>query len=415
MSPASRPSVPTAPRPSYTPASDTRFEVDESLLDAARALGPIIREHADDAERDRRLARPVIDAMRGAGLFRMFTPRALGGLETDPVTLARVAEEIAGFDSAAGWALQAGNTGAWWASHLPAAGVAELFADGPDLLMAASFSPPHRVEEVDGGYRFTGRGPLASTIHDSAWVMMTGFVLDGDRPRMTPAGPDVVAVAMRTSEVDIVDTWRSLGMRGTDSNDAAANGVFVPASRSFHVAPEFDRARGFEGPLYRMPALASVSSVVAPVAMAVARGAITELRDLAGRKTPLGSMKTLRDRSTTQAALAEAEGLLRAARLLFYDTLAATWRRAVAGEAATLEQKADLMLAGVHAVRSAARAADLVHRTCGTSGIYARNRLERHFRDAHTVSHHGFLCESRLETVGQVFLGVEPEFAMVAF
>jgi indole-3-acetate monooxygenase len=31
------------------------------------------------------------------------------------------------------------------------------------------------------------------------------------------------------------------------------------------------------------------------------------------------------------------------------------------------------------------------------------------------VRHHGFLCESRLETVGQVYLGVEPEFAFVAF
>jgi hypothetical protein len=47
--------------------------------------------------------------------------------------------------------------------------------------------------------------------------------------------------------------------------------------------------------------------------------------------------------------------------------------------------------------------------------VYARNVLERHFRDAQTVRHHGFLSESRLETVGQVYLGVDPEFGMVAF
>ena len=131
----------TAPR-GFAPGPDTRFAVDEALLARARSLEPIIREHADATERERRLARPVVDAMREAGLFRMFTPRALGGLELDPVTVARVAEEIASFDSAAAWALQAGNTGAWWASRFPEAGVAELFADGPDLLMAASFSPP---------------------------------------------------------------------------------------------------------------------------------------------------------------------------------------------------------------------------------------------------------------------------------
>jgi indole-3-acetate monooxygenase len=400
---------------SFTLGVENPFRVDASLLETAATLAPIIREYAGVAELNGRLARPVIDAMRAAGMYRMFTPRALGGLEVDPVTFCRVAETIAGFDSAAAWSLQAGNTGAWWASHFSEAGVAELFADGPDVLMAASFSPPHRAVEVPGGYQLTGRGPLASTIHDCSWVMMTGIVFDGETPRMTPAGPEIVALTMRTSEVEIVDTWRSLGMRGTDSNDVAASDVYVPRARAFHVTPEFERAREFRGPLYRLPALVSVSAVIGPVALAIARGAITEVRELADRRTPLGAMKTMRHRSAVQATLADAEALLRSARLLFYDTIATAWRRAVEGEPFTLEHKADLMLAGAHAVRTASRVTDDMHRMGGSSGVYARSRLERHFRDAQTVRHHGFLCESRLETVGQVYLGVEPDFPMVAF
>ena len=92
-----------------------------------------------------------------------------------------------------------------------------------------------------------------------------------------------------------------------------------------------------------------------------------------------------------------------------------TWQRALAGESATLEQRADLMLACAHAVRTSAHVADVMHRMGGTSGIYERSRLERHFRDAHTVRHHGFVSEARLETVGQVYLGVAPEFGFVAF
>jgi alkylation response protein AidB-like acyl-CoA dehydrogenase len=394
---------------------DDVSSVDESLLERARALAPIIREHADEAERERRLARAVVDAMREAGLFRMFTPRAYGGSESDPVTVARVAEEIARFDGAAAWALQAGNTGSWWASRFPESGMSELFADGPDLMMAASFSPPHRAEAVSGGYRFSGRGPLASTIHDSPWVMMTGIVFDGEQPRTTPVGPAIVGVVMRTSEVEIVDTWYSLGMRGTDSNDVAANGVFVPDARSAMITPFAQPGGAFAGPLYRIPAPASTDVIIAPVALAVAREAINELRELANRKTPLGSMKTIRHRAAVQSALAEAEATLRSARLLFYDTLGETWRRAVAGETTTLEQKADLMLACSYAVRAASHVADLMHRMGGTSGVYTRNRLERHFRDAQTIRHHGFLSESRFETVGQVYLGVEPEFPFVAF
>jgi alkylation response protein AidB-like acyl-CoA dehydrogenase len=281
--------------------------------------------------------------------------------------------------------------------------------------MAASFAPPHRAEAVDGGYRFTGRGPLASTIHDAPWVMMSGIVFDGDAPRMTPVGPAIVAVVMPTHEVEIIDTWHSLGMRGTDSNDVAANGVFVPTSRTFFISPVFEPGLHFAGPLYRLPALAATDVIIAPVALAIARGAITEIRQLADRKTALGSMKTIRHRVPVQAAVAEAEAQLRSARLFFYDTLNTLWERTVAGHTTTLEHKADLMLASAHAVRAAAHVTDLMHRMAGTSGVYARNRLERHFRDAQTIRHHGFLSESRFETVGQVYLGVDPEFPFVGF
>lgn len=401
--------------PSEVTAAIGDVAADESLLARARALEPIIREHVETTERGRRLARPVFDAMREAGLFRMFTPRALGGLEADPVTVARVAEEIASFDSAAAWALQAGNTGSWWAGHFPPAGIDELFADGPDFVMSASFTPPHHAEPVPGGYRFTGRGALASTIHDSPWVFMTGVVFDGAEARTTPFGPVVVGVALRSSEVQIIDTWQSLGMRGTDSNDVAADRVFVPEARSFIVAPVYEPAPQFRGPLYRLPALASTDVIIAPVALAIARGAIAAVREIADRKTPLGSTRTMRHRSAVQVALADAEAQLRAARLLFYEALTTTWRRVLADQAPTLEQRADLMLACAHAVRTSAHVADLMHRMGGTNGIYERSRLERHFRDAHTVRHHGFLSEARLETVGQVYLGLEPEFGFVAF
>lgn len=72
--------------------------------------------------------------------------------------------------------------------------------------------------------------------------------------------------------------------------------------------------------------------------------------------------------------------MVQSARLFFYDTLTRAWERAVAQKPFTLEDKADLMLATTWAVRSAARATDLMHRMGGTNGIYTRSRLERHVR-----------------------------------
>lgn len=389
--------------------------VDAGILENARTLEGVIREHSDQAERDRRLPRPVIDALAQMGLQRMLLPKSLGGLEVSPVTCARVIEEIAGFDSAAGWALQPGNSGAWWSARLPEEGVEEIYGADPNALMAASFHPPQRAVEEAGGYRLSGRGAFASNIHDSAWVLATAFVMDGEQPRMTANGPLVVALVMRTNEVEIVDTWDTIGMRGTDSNDFLIEDVFVPASRAYVLAPAFTPGQHYQGPLYRFPAVSAVTIIGAPPMLAIARGAIDEVLALAGGKTPMGSMKTLRDRAVAQATIGEAEAILRSARAYFYETLAAAWARTLNGEGSNLEQKAELLMAGVHAVKCASRVADMMHRLAGSTGIYERNRLARHFRDAQTLRHHGFVSENKFQSVGQVYLGVNPEFDMVHF
>lgn len=386
-----------------------------TLLSQARDLASLIRRHAPDAELNRRVSPEVLSAMREAGLFRMLLPRALGGLEVDPVTCSLVVEEVAAADSAAAWTLQAGNTGAWWSARLPAEGVEEIYGDDPSVLQAAAFHPPQRAAEVPGGFRITGRGPLASTIHDAEWLFLSAVVMDGDKPRMVEGMPVMIAFVIRAQEARIEDTWRSLGMRGTDSNDVIMDDIFVPASRTFPLVPEFEPNPHYSGPLYRFPGMAAVIMVIAPVPLAVARGAVDEFRELARRKSAFGFTTPLSQRAPVQAALARAEGMLRAARLLYYDTLARVWRAALAGEPVTLEQKADLALAGAHAASTAATVVGMVHQLGGTTGIYERSPLERHFRDANTLRHHGFMSENRFEVVGQVYLGVPPEFPLIAF
>jgi alkylation response protein AidB-like acyl-CoA dehydrogenase len=387
----------------------------EEILDKARALGPLIREHAEQAERQRRLAPEVISGLRESGLFRLLLPRSLGGLELDPATCAYVVEEVAGFDSAAGWALQAGNEGAWWAARLPTPGAEEVYHNSPDAIVSAAFHPPQQAVEAPGGYRITGRDPLASNIHDAEWLFLTALVMDGDQPRVVEGMPQLIGLMLRTSQVTIVDTWYSLGMRGTDSNDVVIEGAIVPKALTFPLTPQFEAGSHHRGPLYQVPGIAAGGFLIAPVPLAVARNAIGEVKTLAQRKTAFGFSRALRERPAVQATVARATAMLRSARLLFYDTLESAWACAMRGEPFTLEQKADLLLAGAHAATTAGKVTDLMHRIAGTTGIYTRSPLERHFRDAQTLRHHGFLSENRFEAVGQVYLGVEPEFPMVAF
>src|SRR6188474_1172635 len=142
------------------------FEIDSDLLDAASGLGPFIKAHSDESDDERRVPAAVIQAMKKAGLIRMMVPKSLGGLEADPVTSARVFEEVARFDSAASWILQAANSGDFYCARLPDEGVEEIYAGGPDSMIALSVHPPMRATPVDGGYRVSGQSHLGSGISE---------------------------------------------------------------------------------------------------------------------------------------------------------------------------------------------------------------------------------------------------------
>jgi alkylation response protein AidB-like acyl-CoA dehydrogenase len=382
------------------------FEIDCELLDAALELEPLIAEHSAEGERDRRVPAAVIQAMKDAGLFRMMTPKSMCGLEADPVTSARVFEEVARFDSAASWILQAANSGDFYCARLPDEGAEEIYAGGPDNMIALSVHPPMRVTAVDGGYRVSGQSHLGSGISGADWIMVL----------VQPAGGEGLRGAfLPKRDVAVVDTWDSMGMRGTDSNTATVEDVFVPTARTWPLQPTFEPGSHFKGPLYRYPSLGEGIVVLAPVALGVARLAIDEFKQLALGKTPFMSATSLSERPIAQMALGKAEGVLSAARSFFYATATEAWERTLAGQASTRDEKGKLMLAAVHLMQSSVEAVDHVCGVAGTSGIYARSPLERAFRDVHTVRHHGWVSETRYGTYGQIALGLEPDFPVALF
>ena len=380
--------------------------MDNELLAAASKLGPLIAEQSAAGERDRRVPQVVIKALKDAGLVRMMTPKSLGGLETDPVTCARVVEEVSRFDSATGWTLQAANSGDFYCARLPDAGAQEIYANGPDTVIALAIHPPMEAIPVDGGYRVSGQNPLGSNISDADWFMTLV---------QSPGVAGLRGAFIAKKDLSVVDTWQSMGMRGTDSNDVAVKDAFVPTARTWPLQPVFEPGRHFTGPLYAYPSLGEGIFILAPVALGIATQAVNEFKRLAQAKTPFMSATALRERPVAQMAMGKADGVLYAARAFFYETVAEAWERTVARQASTKEEKAKLLLAAVHLMQSSVEAVDHVCGVSGTSGIYARSPLERAFRDIHTLRHHGFVSESRYGTYSQVILGLDPDFPLATF
>ena len=393
---------------------DRTKRITTEMLAKVDGLEPMIREFALQTEAEARLPDQVADALREGGFYKMFRPQARGGSELDPVSAYKVIEALARIDSAAGWNIAIANAsepfGAWFGDE-----ATELVFGSADSVLAGAFNPPRRAVPTEGGYLLSGQTNFNSNCHAANWVLGLAQVYDGETPRVNEDGePEILITLFPTGGAKIISNWNTLGMRGTGSHDLCVESLFVPSARAVQFHPLTTTSSAYQGPLHRMAVWAAIACN-AVTALGVAQAAIDAFVDLANKKTPAYTATTLRDRSVVQLRLAQAVARLESARVYFHHSYDQAWQVAVAGQSPTLEDRAILQLASSNAVSASAEAVDLVHSIVGTSGIRNELGFQRFFRDVHVITQHAYVCETRLEAVGQILLGLEPDWGFFHF
>jgi indole-3-acetate monooxygenase len=353
---------------------------------------------AAETERLRRLPDELVAPLRDSGLLRAGAPLEVGGFELAPGLALRCAEEVARGDASAGWCVSIAITSSLLAAYLPADSRDELFGDGRGIA-AGVWAPRGKARPVDGGVVVSGRWAFCSGIAHADLLFAGCFVAaDADGAGEQPV-PSVVAI--RKEDLEIHDTWHTLGLRGTGSQDCVADEVFVPGTCVFSLfeGPVLDR------PLYRFPVFGFFALSIAAAALGNARAAIDELGALAVDKVGQGSRRTLAERAPTRMAVARAEASLRAARALYYDAIESAWQAAQGDEAVPVALRNELRLAATHAVRSSAEVVRSMYDLAGGTAIYDDSPLQRRFRDAYTATAHFQVNEASYEVPGRILLG----------
>ncbi len=372
---------------------------------------PVLRRYAPVAEAERQLPPELADALIDAGMFRVWTPRALGGLELDPISSFRLFEELSRIDGSTGWVVGNSAIGPYICQMLPDEGAAEVLAD-PRTVIAGVYNPPGAAVPVADGYRVTGRWPFGSACHFADWLTAPCLIMDGDAPRFDPDGhPLLLIVFFRRAEAEILDTWHTLGMRGTGSADFVARDVFVPARRGFVLGPLNQPGSAFTGPLYRFGFWLDPVRI-ALTSLGIARAALDAFMDLALTKTPTLSQMTLADRSSVQDAVARARALIDAARSYAYATLSDAWGLVQGGARITIAEGMPLGLAGSFGMQAAVQAVDLIYTVAGSTAFREEHPFQQYFRDVHTLSQHAVASAARFESLGKVMLGRQSDWPL---
>ena len=367
------------------------------VLARAREIADLARGMADQIDSERRLPAELVGALRDSGLLRAGAPVEVDALELPAGTALRCAEEVARGDASAGWCVSIAITASLLVAYLPPLSRDELFGDGRGVA-AGVWAPQGKARPVPGGVVVSGRWAFCSGI-THADVLFAGCVLE-DRPAV---------VALPTEQLQILDTWHTLGLRGTGSHDAVVDEVFVPTERVLSIfdGPVIDR------PLYRFPPFGFFAACITAAAMGNARAAIDNFVDLAGTKKGVAASRTLAERSTIQSAVAAAESSLEAARAGYYQAIDVAWQASLDAPPVPLEARTRLRLAATHGVRVSADVVRSMYDLAGGSAIYDGAPLQRRFRDAFTATAHFQVNEASRELPGRILLGQATEAAML--
>ncbi len=396
---------------SAAPPPDARRSAAEGdPLQNAQALAPHLATAAGQIDRQRRVPQPLLDAMIGAGLFRILVPRSLGGLESDPVTFLRVIETIAGAEAGTAWNLCQNAVCGTTAAYLPSQVARTVFGDpGAILAWGPPAGAPPQARIVEGGYQVTGRWSFASGGRHATWLGGICALLEPDgKPRLGPEGkPLWRTMLMPAAQVTFSDVWDVLGLRGTASDAFSASHLFVP--HDFSVVRDAQDERREPGRLYAFSTLSLFALGFACVALGIARSLLDAFVGLAQEKIPRAMTGTLAGNAETQSDVAQAEAKLRAARHFLLDTVERAWAVAAPGETLSLELRIDIRMAASHAILSAKQVADMAYEAAGTTAIFASNAFEKRFRDMHTLSQQLQGRKSHFQSIGKFLLGLEPD------
>ena len=288
-----------------------------------------------------------------------------------------------------------GDTSCQWmleeaaAGEVFAAGHGEVGNDFP-LLMAVA-----RAERDDGGYKFYGRKIFGSLT--PVWTRLGLHAIDTS----DPGNPKIVHAFMprETEGYHIEETWDTLGMRATRSDDTILEGAFVPDRYIPRVVPA-----GLAGAdAFVLGIFAWAEPTFASIYIGIAERALELAAADARKKTSVA----MGGRSMAYNPMIQWEIADMAVEL---DSITAHAERVADDWSNGVDHgglwPAKLVAAKYKAVEGAKRIVDLALDISGGGGMFKRSELERMYRDVRAGGFHPANSSLVHELVGKSYLGV---------
>ena len=373
----------------------------DTMMAAIKELQPVFRERAPQTRKERKVPQASIDALQDIGFFLALQPKRYGGLEMRPQEFFKMQIAIAEACMSTAWASGIIAVHALQLAMMDDRAQQAVWNESIHTRVSSSYAPMGKVTPVEGGFRFSGRWGWSSGSDHCTWVLLGGIIPgEGYRTFLIPK-----------SDYEIVDTWHSMGLEGTGSNDIVVDDVFVPGYMTHKQSDGFAGTNpGLavnDAPLYRLPWAQSFIRVVSTPAIGACKATVdlykhAVLNKASGDPTKLaGDTQVVERIAAAQNGIDEMEAIL----LRNFDVMMDQVER---GEAIPLEDRVRYRYQASLVITKSIQIIDSLFEVAGGHSVFNDSEIQQRFRDVHTArAHVANNPTSFARNFGGVSLGME--------
>lgn len=357
----------------------------EVLLQRARDLVPKIAERAPQTASNRRIPDETIQEIQDAGLFRVLQPKAYGGYEMDPNVFYDIAMILAEGCMSTAWVYGIVGVHNWQLALFDPRAAEDVWKDDTSTLVASTYMPKGQVTPVEGGFKFSGRWGFSSGIDHCDWVLLGGLIFNEGQP------PEYRTFLVPRSDFRVEDTWHTMGLQGTGSNDIIVEDAFVPEYRTHKATDGFNGTNPggdtFTAPLYKIPFGQIFVRAVSSAAIGALVGATKVFQDWATDWTGNMGSKTA-EQAPAQMAVADALVAADEMKLVLHRNFDEILDSVRQNKPLSIERRLHFRYQAAQVVDRCSERVSRLMGAAGGRGIFTDFPLYRYFLDVHTARAH---------------------------
>jgi len=355
----------------------------EEAIERARALKPVLRERVAEAEQLRHLPPANVADLLQAGLYGLMTPRRFGGSELGPEAMIDATIELASACPSTGWVHMLWTAHMWMLALFPEETQEEIWANR-NMLASSVVSTTGDVVPVDGGYRWTGRGFFSSGVDHCSWLTALAPIKRPDAPSDKP--PELRWMLLPREDLEIIDDWHTIGLKGTGSKTIVVNDAFIPERRTiWNMDAEEGRAPGsavHSNPMYCAISHANFTAAMAAPAVGAARGFLATFEERLRSKLGTVDDGTM----VNYERYAEATANVDAVHAMTLRN-AQRFARVPAPEVSQ-EDRARCRRDQAFTAQTSRKAVNMLYEECGGGALFEKSDIQRLWRDANAAAAH---------------------------